>query len=273
MQTILGMDAAWTPDEPSGVALVGTGAAGWRCLAVAPSYETFLGLERGKPIDWEQPWVRGGQADINLLLKAAREIAGHPVDVITVDMPIATVPILCRRHADNEVSAEFGSRWCSAHTPSPARPGALGLALSSALVKAGYPIATGTTPRLGSRLLEVYPHPALLSLLARSRRVPYKVSKSRKYWPEFSVSQRIEALVVEFSYISAALTTRFGELGLRVPDGITTLAHLKRYEDCLDALVCAWVGVEHLAGRTVALGDNTAAIWCPTDVVLDPRAV
>jgi hypothetical protein len=35
----------------------------------------------------------------------------------------------------------------------------------------------------------------------------------------------------------------------------------------LTVLVCAWVGAEHLAGRTVALGDDTAAIWCPINVV------
>ena len=48
---------------------------------------------------------------------------------------------------------------------------------------------------------------------------------------------------------------------------VKSLAALKRYEDSLDALVCAWVGVEYLAGRAVPLGDDDAAIWCPEDVV------
>jgi predicted RNase H-like nuclease len=42
-----------------------------------------------------------------------------------------------------------------------------------------------------------------------------------------------------------------------------SFARLKRFEDALDALVCAWVGIEHLAGRTRALGDGDAAIWSP----------
>jgi hypothetical protein len=42
---------------------------------------------------------------------------------------------------------------------------------------------------------------------------------------------------------------------------------LKRYEDTLDALVCAWLGFRFLAGKTLPLGDETAAIWCPWDVV------
>jgi len=46
-----------------------------------------------------------------------------------------------------------------------------------------------------------------------------------------------------------------------------TCLNFKRYEDALDALVCTWVGVEHLEVNTVPLGDETAAIWCPRDVV------
>lgn len=44
---------------------------------------------------------------------------------------------------------------------------------------------------------------------------------------------------------------------------MATLTELKPLEDSLDALVCAWVAMEHLRGRTCALGDSTAAIWCP----------
>ena len=32
-------------------------------------------------------------------------------------------------------------------------------------------------------------------------------------------------------------------------------------KNMLDALICAWIGIEHLRGRTVGLGDSTAAIW------------
>jgi predicted RNase H-like nuclease len=123
--------------------------------------------------------------------------------------------------------------------------------------------------------LEVYPHPALLSLMARRMRVPYKVSKARKYWPGASADQRIKKLLAEFARIASALRLYFSEIGIEIPrvGTITNLSRLKRYEDALDALVCAWVGAEHLAGRTVALGDETAAIWCPTDVVLSRSQV
>ena len=276
MALVLGIDAAWTVGEPSGVALVRGNRSGWQCLAVAPSYESFLGIARGEPIPWDKESFRGSAADTAALLDSAEQLGGSPVDVVAIDMPVATVPISSRRRADNEISTEFGSRWCSTHTPSIARPGPLGRALSESLLSAGYPIRTANAHRNGRRLLEVYPHPALLSLLASPRRVPYKVSKTRNYWPAYSVTQRIEALLAEFANISSALVAHFGDIGVKVPraGSVTRLSRLKKYEDALDSLVCAWVGAEHLAGRTVALGDDTAAIWCPANVVLDPlRAV
>jgi predicted RNase H-like nuclease len=48
---------------------------------------------------------------------------------------------------------------------------------------------------------------------------------------------------------------------------VTTLSSLKSVEDRLDALICAWIGIEHLDGRTVGLGDATAAIWVPAKLM------
>ena len=47
------------------------------------------------------------------------------------------------------------------------------------------------------------------------------------------------------------------------PSEVATLASLKPVEDMLDGLICAWIGIEHLEGRTIGLGDATAAIWVP----------
>jgi predicted RNase H-like nuclease len=40
-------------------------------------------------------------------------------------------------------------------------------------------------------------------------------------------------------------------------------SELKGYEDAIDAVVCAWIGCEFLAGRCVAYGDMESAIWLP----------
>ena len=39
------------------------------------------------------------------------------------------------------------------------------------------------------------------------------------------------------------------------------LAALKRWEDAVDALVAAWVGIRYLEGTAEPYGDATAAIW------------
>ena len=54
-------------------------------------------------------------------------------------------------------------------------------------------------------------------------------------------------------------------LPLPAPGSAGPLAGLKRYEDALDALVCAWVATLYLDGKGMAYNgaDPTAAIWVP----------
>ena len=42
---------------------------------------------------------------------------------------------------------------------------------------------------------------------------------------------------------------------------------LKAFEDMLDAIVCVWVGIETIEGRSIAYGDDHAAIWVPGPTV------
>ena len=265
MTTVLGIDAAWTAGEPSGVALVRRQTSRWRCVAVAPSYAAFTALAEGHAPDWSRP-ATGSAPDIPGLLHAATALAGEAVTLVTIDMPVATSPILRRRAADQAVSRSFGARWCSAHSPGPARPGALGAELSRRFTELGYAVATAATP-VGTthRLVEVYPHPALLTLLNRERRVPYKVSKASTYWRGASIPERIGRLLDEFANIQRGLKQHIDDMAIRLPraDDVKTLSALKPVEYALDALVCCWVGGAYLAGTAYPLGDETAAVWCP----------
>jgi predicted RNase H-like nuclease len=38
---------------------------------------------------------------------------------------------------------------------------------------------------------------------------------------------------------------------------------LRRFEDAIDALVCAWMAAEFWSGRARAVGDANAPIWIP----------
>ena len=201
MTTILGIDAAWTAAQPSGVALIQRHYGRWRCLAAAPSYPSFELLARAVACDWSQGG-EAGQADVGRLIAAAEHLAGESLGVAAVDMPVSTADITGRRAADREVSRRFGSRGCSTHSPSPLRPGQLGAALAQQFMVAGFDMATtATAPGTPRRLVEVYPHPALLALLGRDMRVPYKVSKSCSYWPGARIEVRIARLLAEFEAI------------------------------------------------------------------------
>ena len=85
---VLGIDAAWTTHQPSGIALVQNTASAWSCLAIAPSYEAFIAQASGQPWDPEQK-ATGSRPDPAALLQASKQIAGSKVSCVSVDMPLA----------------------------------------------------------------------------------------------------------------------------------------------------------------------------------------
>jgi len=96
----------------------------------------------------------------------------------------------------------------------------------------GFPLATCTT-HVGTpmRLVEVYPHPALLSLTGATYRLCYKVDKSRNYWPGTSVPERKASLISQFTRICTALSAEIDGIALELPDAfnISTLSGLKSF--------------------------------------------
>jgi predicted RNase H-like nuclease len=128
-------------------------------------------------------------------------------------------------------------------------------------------LVTDRHVRPRSALLEVYPHIALLELLEVDRRVPYKVARSNRYWREGRLSreERIRRLLDEWHKIVDALTHDLGPLPLSIPQAgeVKTLSGLKRWEDALDAIICAWMGARYLDHNATPYGDHNAAIWGP----------
>ena len=182
-------------------------------------------------------------------------------------MPLATTPITRRRAADTAISSRFGPKGCAVHSPSAERPGAIADQLRAGVAALGYPLHTKGSDQAFPALIEWYHHVALLALLKRNYRVPYKVSRSGKYWKAENLtrSERIERLLEQFQAIKDGLDQHISGIPDVIPEPseVSTLASLKPVEDMLDGLICAWIGIEHLEGRTVGLGDHTAAIWIP----------
>lgn len=257
MRSALGIDAAWTRTQPSGVALAGETDAGWRLVAAGSSYADFLGLERT---------AASHIADPSLLVRRAEALTGARPTIVAVDMPLSRTPIERRRVSDDLVSSAYGARHAGTHTPSALRPGAISDRLRAGFEAAGYPLRTSAPVTDG--LIEVYPHPALIELLRAVRRLPYKEGKMRKYWPELGPADRRARLVAQWSDIVAALEDEIDGVvtALPLPDLVAPRHQLKAFEDMLDAVVSAWVGICVLEGRAVSFGDGDSAIWIPTDI-------
>ena len=253
MSAVLGIDAAWTEKGSSGVALAIQDARLPRCVHISSSYAEFCSAA-GITFDRHAPGAS--------LLTAAMELAGGPIDVVAVDMPLATIPIASRREADQEISRRYGGRKASAHSPNRDRPGAVGERLMDSLVSSGLQLATTAAPNPSPALIEVYPHVALIELMNCDERRKYKADKSLTYWPGTNIDERVRLLLAEWELIRLALEKEL-DVGLSWPGSFSKLNAMKPYEDRLDAAVCCWVGLKYLAGATTPLGDATAAIWVP----------
>lgn len=268
--SVLGIDAAWSDKHPSGVALIRQDAGGdWRFVAVAPSYASFIQKARGRPTNWDET-PAGGLPLSECLLASAHRLLGEPVTVVSVDMPLSRTSVTKLRKADADINDEFRSKWCGVYTPTDTNPGPVSTRLQKSLDRLGYPLAVNKSEVTDRATIEVYPHTALLRLLNLDCRLPYKVAKSNSkgYWRGKPVKERVENLLTKFGEIREGLVGEIEEIPkdfLPSSKRVAHLTHLKRYEDALDALVCAWVGARYLAGCATAYGDHTAAIWVPND--------
>jgi predicted RNase H-like nuclease len=140
LRAVLGIDAAWTVTEPSGVAAAVERASGWRLAAVAASYEQFIARTNGVEPGEERP--RGSNPSAADLLDSARRICGARVDLVAVDMPMARHPIVGRRPCDEAISSNYGARRAATHSPSASRPGAVSDTLRADFEAHGYALCT-----------------------------------------------------------------------------------------------------------------------------------
>ena len=263
MRVVLGVDAPRTEKEPSGVALLADNGSGWVLIEAAASYAAFLDAGEGAAPVLRH---RGSIPDAESLIAAAMEKAGAMVDVVAVDMHLSITPIVGRRGSDNVISTLYGARHASTHTPSTTRPGKLSDELRDGFERIGYPLSIQDP--VSRALLEVYPHPALIELAAADRRLPYKQSKIRKYWPVADPVARRANLLRTWSDIVGLLDVEISGVkdALPLPSPNARGYELKAYEDALDAVVCAWVGACALTGRARAYGDEESAIWVPVSL-------
>lgn len=259
MRAVLGIDAAWTQKNPSGIAVAIEESERWRLAGAYPSIAHFLAAAHSQPAP-DKP--SGGVAPAQELLDAAHALVGRLPDLVAIDMPMALEPITGRRASDDALSRAYGDKWCAAHSPSAERPGPISDRLRIAFADAGYPLCIDHIATPG--LLEVYPHPALVELCAETKRLPYKVGKISSYWPKAEREHRRLLLSGEWSSIGAVLEPYLqgAEAYCRTAD--LSPRQLKAQEDMIDAIICCISAIRALDGGARPLaGDHLSAIWVP----------
>jgi predicted RNase H-like nuclease len=263
MHVILGIDAAWSANKPSGVAVVVGSRGRWRCSDTKLRCASFLSLAEGQSIDWTAKTMQVGKFKATDLLAAASKLTRGKVDLVAIDIPLAKVSIFGRREADNAISRRFGGAMkCGTHSPSSGRHPVLDGRIRRDFESNGFMLATETRRPPNDRwLIEV--HPALLRLCSAPCRLEYEVGKARSYWHGQAAPRHLKNLLEVWQQIWNALEVEVEMIGLPEPKSLPLFkgASLKRYEEALDALVCAWVRSCFLEGRVDApYGDDTAAI-------------
>lgn len=215
-------------------------------------------------VEWLRP-ARGGPLGIEGLLGRF-----GPVAVVALDLPLARGALQGPRRADQAVACRFGAAGAGVHSPRLAA--SVSAEVFRGLERAGLRHVAAAAPGRTGVFLEVHPHAAILHLLDLESRLPYKVARRARYWPQASPQERLVRIATNLDRLREGLAGYFEGVDDVVPRarellGSTTRSParlLKGLEDALDAAVCAYVAAEYLRGNAVALGDDRAAIWVPS---------
>ena len=264
MTYILGIDAAWTAHNPSGVCLLHHRPhQPPQVVKLARSYYEFL--ERDTP-----DWTAKPRPSPPLLTELIRHCQdrNYEVRVAALDIPLGPQPVRSYREADRALTRAYSSRGAPVHSPTPERPGIISDTIYRQLTHAGFRWA-GTQKILDQpSFIEVYPHAAIIELFGYAYRLPYKVQKRGQYWRDDSSAVRyrksIDKLLELKQRIEGSITFA-PHVSLPALDATQhyTLSFLKGYEDTLDSLISALSGYAYWQGRATAYGNEYGAIWVP----------
>ncbi|MCV7366368.1 GTP pyrophosphokinase [Mycolicibacterium duvalii] len=213
----IGVDLAWGQRRPSGVAVVDD--AGRLLLATVATDDDSICAAL-------TPYV---QDDC----------------VVGFDAPLIVRNPTGQRPAEREINADFARFQAGTHPSNTGRPefaeGTRAARLAEALdldIDARSP-----TPR---RALEVYPHAATVALFRLGRTLKYKSKPGRAVAQMRAELLRLMELVESLSNADPALRCSVSEAWVRLrqaAESATRKSELRRVEDPVDAVVCAYVAM------------------------------
>jgi predicted RNase H-like nuclease len=231
----IGIDLAWSPSNPSGLAALRPGRRGLEVLELATCSSD----------DEIADFVRGHLA---------------ATTIVMVDAPLVIPNQSGMRACDRLVHVRFGARQAGCYPANRNNMGRLngglprGESLGRRLVDLGFRWPPGPLPRppvsSGRRQFECYPHPAQVVLFHLSRSLKYK--RKRQGWNE---ARREFGRYLGFMKALRSPAIAFTRALLREFDVSRAVGkEYKRREDRLDALFCAYLAALVPTGRLEMLG-------------------
>jgi len=199
----------------------------------------------------------------------ARQAEDGPA-LVAVDAPLRVPNLTGRRPAEAQLAAIFQRYDAGAH-PANRRlldrgDGVRGELLVARLEQLGFQYVAGLDAGASGRLItEVFPHPAMVALFGLARTLKYKVRQGRPHALRLTEWQRYQTYLLGLANADPPLRGHEALLALDVA-GLRGAA-LKRYEDQVDALTCAYIalyGQRWGAARCRTFGDvKSGAIFTP----------
>jgi predicted RNase H-like nuclease len=232
---VIGVDLAWACGNPSGLCAVERG----RVLASAVLIDD----------DAIDAWIRAWATDDVL---------------VAFDAPLVVANTTGRRPCEAVMAAAFRGEHAG---PYPANLTILRHDVRAARLaeRLGLDVSPEAFARSPLRAaIEVFPHPALVVFLARSERLPYKAKPGRSFSVRYAAMHELVRGLLALREADPPLdvTTSPAWEALAASVGNEPRGRaLKRLEDELDAYVCAYVGVYHLAWRgrrSLTVGDGAS---------------
>lgn len=215
----IGLDLAWSRANPS--------------AAVALAWDD----RQAYPVSWEAS-LGGDEEILDFLDKAA----GDGPALIAVDAPLVVPNEDGMRTCDRELSRFYRRAQGQAYPANRRRLAPVrGEILVEKLEALGFrhsPLVQAQRP--GRQVIEVFPHPAAVELFGLSRILRYKARTGRSYELRWAELQRFRELLQSLGKREPAMDT--GEVLAPDPYGLRGRS-LKRLEDLLDALFCAYIAL------------------------------
>lgn len=218
----IGLDLAWSVRNPTGGATIEGDARGGRLVGTA---------------------LLSDDASVVAYVEAH---AGEGPAIVAIDAPLTVPNSMGRRPAEAEVGAVFGRFQAAAHPTNRTRladaSGAVrGEALAQALEARGFVhdprIPAGEPVR---RVIEVYPHPAMVALFGLTRTLKYK-NKGQDRGVLDEAWRALHAHLAALEHADPFLTGLDAHLAV---DPATLKGRaLKDHEDRTDATLCAYIAL------------------------------